>query len=216
MVSHRLIRNCIKKNEIKVLLITILIILIAYSGCLSDGNEKPPVTHFSIVKKSDNIYILTLVTQSKNGEYLENVRYHFVNKTGVEIQFGIIALSNISGKWSGIDVTWDDNGANDSNKNNEMADKPESAGGEYSDSRQAQVRIQDIINGFQENKTYQKSEGDIYVSFNDDNLDGNLSNGDYFIIKSSHESSLIIDDSYSFKLITQNTDLYLITKLSDY
>jgi len=126
---------------------------------------------------------------------LSSYKFYLMNSNNVSQQSGEIALQNISGVWHGVDVTWDDDGDNDINPGNNKADRAESANGSYSDTTQAQIRIDDVQAGSQSNKDHQKSEGTISVSFFDDDTNGKLTKGDYFYVR-GNEPQHQADDSW--------------------
>lgn len=135
-------------------------------------------------------YNLTVIKISSDHS-LETFQYILRDNNGLSEQFGEIALSNFSGQWHGIDVTWDDNGNYDTSPGNNGSDRAETAGGFYGGRYEAQVRIDAVQKGFQpltpENEQSQRCEGAISVSFIDYDLDGNLSAGDVFTIKTYQE-----------------------------
>ena len=149
----------------------------------------------SSTQNGDGSYNVTVVKITQNYS-LESFKYYLKKQDGRTEQFGKIALQNLSGRWGGVDVTWDDNGSNDLDPGNHQSDRNSTDGGAYSDPLQAQIRIDDIINGTQENKTHQRSEGTISVSYYDRDLNGLFSAGDTFVIQGNNDQHPANDDYY--------------------
>ncbi len=144
-----------------------------------EQEEYGQILRMESTENDDGSYTLTM-TKIPQNHPLEAFQYSLKDDGGMTKQFGEIALQNVSGRWHGVDVTWDDNGTNDVTPGNQKADRNESAGGPYGDPFQAQTRIDDVLNSSQPDREYQKSEGVISVLFYDNDFDGNLSVGDYF------------------------------------
>ena len=149
-------------------------------------------------------YNLTVIKISSDHS-LETFQYILRDNNGLSEQFGEIALSNFSGQWHGIDVTWDDNGPHDQMTGNGLADRAASAGGPYHDPEQAQDRIEAVKAGYQDATPDQNEAGAISVSFIDTDLDGKLTAGDQFIIRGSSDDHPA-DDDYRLEIKFKLTD----------
>ena len=172
-----------------VILVAALMVTFVNLGCLDEGNDDDWVPTIELVKdflQGGHSYGIR-VNSTSDDLGLESYWYKLVDEKGIVRQFDEIALKNISGRWHGVDVTWDEDGAFDANPGNDKADRAESAGGRYQDAKEAQVRIKEVQEGFQDYSTNQRSEGAISVSFTDYDWNGNLSAGDVFRIKTNSE-----------------------------
>ena len=146
------------------------------------GGGYAPMIQIDCTEDSNGNYRCKVIKISHNMD-LEAFQYYLKDTTGLTRQFGEIALQNISGDWHGVDVTWDDGGSADVAPYNYRADRAIEAGRDYSDPRQAQIRIDDVRAGYQASKNAQKSEGPISVSFDDNDRNGKLTAGDDFIVR---------------------------------
>jgi len=197
----------------------LLVMVLILSGCLSFNNDEEESYSLNLIVNKNNNGSYKIVVKSKiNWGSIDSVRYYVINETYRTIQHGTVGLKNVSGDWFGIDVTWDDDGNNDTNINNGKADRAENAGGSYTDAIQAQIRIQAVINGSQNNVSFQRSEGVISASFHDNDFNGILSNDDYFIIKGNNVPDFIhsANDTYSFDIMTEKTDILFKARLNNY
>ncbi len=162
--------------------VILLTISIAWSGCLESSETDLSWVKFKTTKIDEGLCQLTIKDLTLSKVRLEDMRYSLKNQSGWSQQYGVLPLWNISGKWHGIDITWDDNGTYDPEPGNGMADRNESADGPYSDPHQAQIRIEAVKASYQSNQSHQKSEGTISVSFFDSDFNGLFSDGDFFTI----------------------------------
>ena len=154
-----------------------------------------PLTALFSQTNEDGSYTVHVVQTTYDTD-LKDLQYFLKDPSYRTYQYGEIALQNISGKWHGIDVTWDDDGSADTNQGNNKADRAASAGGAYSDTTQAQIRTDAIQAGNQSSGTAnQRGEGNISVSFHDNDFNGKLSAGDLFIVQGDPA-----DDEHYFEL----------------
>ena len=168
----------------------VLILIFGYLAITNWPDTEPPVLRSRILTSStneDGSYIV-MVVKVKAGWNLDRFTFHLKKPDGLTFQYGSVSLQNFSGTWRGIDVTWDDDGPNDVVPGNNQSDRGVSAGGAYPDPEQAQVRINSVKQGYQNNISNQVNEGNISVSFHDKDLDGNLTAGDTFVIRGNSES----------------------------
>jgi len=182
-----------------------------YFECKDEQNSwlERAITHLEII--DDTVLITIDCTEDSNGHYqcraiktsknynLEAYQYFLKDSTGLTKQFGEIALQNISGDWHGVDVTWDDDGSADTNQGNGKADRADGAGGAYSDTPQAQIRLDAVQAGTQDAADNQKSEGTISVRFNDNDRNGKLTAGDQFTVR-GNDATHTANDDYTFVL----------------
>ena len=163
--------------------ITVVLAAVLYvwaSSFLQQGDSAPTIA-INCTGDGTN-YHCTLIKTTQNND-LDDFQYYLKNGGGLTQQFGEIAMQNISGNWHGVDVTWDDDGSADTNQDNDKADRADSAGGAYSDTTQAQIRIDAVQAGNQASGTAnQKGEGTISVSFYDNDRNGKFTAGDQFTI----------------------------------
>ena len=143
---------------------------------------------------SNGYYRISIIATSSN-KNLTFIKYSLKDQDNNTWQSGEVCLQNLSGNWEGIDVTWDGKTKNRTDAN----------GGNYSDPEQAQIRIDAIREGNQQNESFQKNEGLISVSFNDNDLSGTLSAGDMFSIKGNDDLH-VANDSYFFEIYYDLTD----------
>ena len=152
-----------------------------------------PLTALFSQSNDDGSYTIHVVQTTYDAD-LAAFQFFLKDPSYRTYQYGEIELQNISGEWHGIDVTWDDDGVNDTNRGNNKANRASSAGGAYTDSTQAQIRIDDVQAGNQGKKANQRSEGNISVTFHDNDFDGKLSAGDIFMVDDT------ADDEHYFEL----------------
>jgi len=175
--------------------ITVVLAAVLYvwaSSFLQQG-EAAPIMQVSCQKDSNNNYRCNVIKISSNQD-LEAFQYFLKDDGGLTKQFGEIALQNVSGKWHGIDETWDDDGTADTNQGNDKADRHADAGGAYTDPAQAQIRIDAVQAGTQGTVDYQKSDGTISVKFHDNDFDGKLTAGDLFYVRGNDATHTANDD----------------------
>jgi len=162
----------------------------------TDGEPLTPIMQLTCEKTSNHTYRVEIINTT-DSLALTYFVYYLQDENRTTREYGEIALSNYSGKWGGIDITWDDNRENDTHPQNGMSDRGKSAGGPYSDPGQAQQRINDVINGSQRRKNHQRNEGAISVIFFDNDLNSLFSINDYFIIKGNDDIHPA-NDSFTF------------------
>lgn len=153
------------------ILIVVFLVVSTRPGCI----ECAPELVLLATKDDNSTYQITVLSISSKKD-IENYIFYLKDEMGQTHEEGEIALQNISEQWHGIDITWD----------NRTKERNLSHGGEYSDPIQAQVRINDVIAGNQDEKEYQKGEGPISISFVDGDLNGKLSAGDIFKIRANN------------------------------
>jgi len=164
-----------------------------------------PLVTLDVIKNADDDYIVRVLKVSDNYD-LPVYQFQLLDETGSMRQSGEIELQNLSARWRGIDVTWDDKGNADINPGNRKADRSAMAGGSYTDPAQAQRRIEAIQAGFQMDVWNQKSEGNISVSFTDNDRDGKLTSGDVFHVRGYNDIHHPASDGYSLRVLYDITD----------
>jgi len=191
-----------------ILMVAITVVLAAvlyvWASSFLEQGEAAPIVQIDCTEDSNGDYQCRVIKISKNYD-LEAFQYFLKDQTGLTKQFGEIALQNISGDWHGVDVTWDDDGSADTNQGNNKADRAEGAGGAYTDSDQAQIRLDDVQAGPQGAKDNQKSEGTISVRFNDNDRNGKFTAGDQFTVR-GNEATHTADDDYKLEIKYDITD----------
>jgi hypothetical protein len=137
----------------------------------------PPFAQFTSTKSSGGDYYVTVVQVSTKYD-LEAFSYFLKDSTGTTIEFGEIAMQNLSGNVVGIDVSYDDT---------------------CDDNCDADLQTRsDAVND---------DSGAVYaVTFNDNDRDGKLSAGDKFTARGSgHSSDGPADDDWSLEVKFDNT-----------
>jgi len=179
-------------------LVVVVVVIIAGMGLLiamSDTGEETPSISLSSRRTGEFTYQVT-VTKAKPTAGLEAFTFNLMDDFKLNYQTGKVGLQNATGVWEGIDVTWADGRVNDAQPYNDRADRAASAGGAYEDPVQAQVRIEAVLMGGQENSSYQLSEGPISVSFIDSDKNGRLTAGDLFNIQGHSGYHPAVDDHF--------------------
>lgn len=179
-----------------ILMVAITVVLAAvlyvWASSFLEQGEAAPIVQIDCTEDSNGNYQCKVIKISKNYA-MEAFQYFLKDNTGLTKQFGEIALQNISGSWHGVDVTWDDDGSADTTSNGK-ADRAVSAGEAYTDTTQAQTRIDAVQAGTQGTVANQKSEGVISVSFNDNDRNGKFTAGDQFLVVGNDVTHTANDD----------------------
>ena len=147
------------------------------SSC-PDSVVSSPFAQFTSSENSNGDYYVTAVKVFGGARDLEAFSYFLKDSTGTTIEFGEIAMQNLSGNVVGIDVSYDAK-CGDSCDND------------------LQTRS-DAVDG---------DDGAVYaVTFNDNDRDGKLSAGDRFTVRGSgHSSDGPADDDWSLEVKFDNT-----------
>lgn len=183
-------------------MMVVVVLILAGMGlliALSDTGEGTPEVALASSRTGEFTYQVT-VTRASPGALLEHFTYNLRDAFKLIYQTGQVGLQNTTKGWAGIDVTWADGSAHDTLKGNQQADRAATAGGPYEDPAQAQLRIEAVLQGGQDNATDQLGEGVISVSFVDVDGNGLLTAGDRFTVQ-SHSAYHPASDDHFLELV---------------
>ena len=141
------------------------------------GAYSSPFAQFTSSKNSSGDYYVTVVKVSQDYD-LEAFSYFLKDSTGTTIEFGEIAMQNLSGNVVGIDVSY---------------------GAKCDDNCDADLQTRSDAVDADDGSNYA-------VTFNDNDNDGKLSAGDKFVARGQgHSTNGPADDDWSLEVKFDNT-----------